>query len=58
MKTKVEKQIVLTLNEEEARWLKGILQNPLWVDSPDEEDPYDRAMRGKYWDALKDVELY
>ena len=56
MKSKIQKQVVLTLTEEEARWLKHIVQNPLWTDLK-QEDPYDRVMRGRYWDALEGVEL-
>jgi len=42
----------LILNEEEVAWLKGIIQNPMWVDHPDDEDPKDKRMREAFWNAL------
>ena len=55
MKVETEKLITLTLTEDEARWLKSIVQNPLWVDDPNEEDPRDKDMRSRFWVALEDV---
>ncbi len=42
----------LILNEEEATWLKNIMQNPLWVDDPSKEEPNDKRLRHIFWDAL------
>lgn len=50
------KVTILTLEEEEARWLKTIMQNPFWVEDPADEDERDREMRRRIWDALKHVE--
>lgn len=44
----------LELTEDEAKWLKGIMQNPLSEnEDPRFEDPKDAAMRSKFWDALQ-----
>ncbi len=54
MKTKQTVIVTLTLNEDEARWLKGIMQNPLFVEdgNPEKENPVDRKYRQIFWDAL------
>ena len=54
MKTKIEttKVTTLTLTEDEVRWLKGIVQNPMWVDDPADEDHRDKKMRKIFWEAL------
>lgn len=45
--------ITLKLNQQEANWLKGWMQNPLTPNhDPSEEDEYDRAMRLNFWNAL------
>ena len=44
--------IKLTLSEEEAAWLRGVMQNPLHGDHPADEPEEDRAMRELLWDAL------
>ena len=57
MKSKIKKdiKITLTLNENEARWLKGLVQNPLRDDEPDMFIVY----RQRLWNALKDIkEIY
>jgi len=43
--------VTLTLSEDEARWLKGALQNPLGT-TPDEEDPKDGAIRRTLFTSL------
>ena len=60
MKANIETQVqtTLVLDEEEARWLKQIVQNPLWVDNPDHEEPADREMREKFWKALNGVNIF
>lgn len=42
----------LVLDEEEVSWLKGIMQNPMFVDHPNKEDPRDRKYRAIFWKAL------
>ena len=51
---KKEKIITLILNEEEARWLRNICQNPMWVADPADENPVDRQMRRTFWNALEE----
>jgi len=57
MQTKryVEKTYVLELNEEEASWLRGLMQNPIHVNALDEEEDEDREMRRKFFDAVEDA---
>lgn len=47
-------QYTLVLNQAERDWLKGIVQNPLFVDNPADEDPQDIEMLRVFWDALAD----
>ena len=60
MKANIETQVqtTLVLNEEEARWLKGLVQNPLWVDHPDDENPTEKRIRESFWNALDGVEVF
>jgi hypothetical protein len=51
---KKEKTITLILNEEEAKWVRSICQNPMWVDDPADEDPVDKQMRWTFWNALEE----
>lgn len=53
----VEVCVTLTLNTEEAIWLREWTQNP-FVRSmgrglPNEESPEDKEMREKFWEALQ-----
>lgn len=50
--SKFKPVVVLELTVEEARWLKGVMQNPLWGDSPEEESIEDNNMRRKFFDAI------
>lgn len=43
----------LILTDAEANWLKGTMQNPLWVDHPDQEQPFDKQMRKSFFDAVE-----
>jgi len=52
METLKSTVVTIVLNEEEVAWLKGIMQNPLWVDHPDDEDLRDSRMRRTFWEAL------
>lgn len=49
---------ILELNEEEASWLRGIVQNPLFDYEDLEEEPLrDKEMRLKIFDALNEETL-
>ena len=50
----IKKQVVLTLNQEEAKWLMDVVQNPLDGQEPHEEQPHDHKMRRAFWDALRE----
>jgi len=54
MRVKVErrKEIILKLTEEEARWLKNYLQNPLI----EHEHSSDQKIRQLFWSSLKEGE--
>ncbi len=52
---KLELTAILKLDKAEARWLKEIVQNPLGGISPAEEDPINKDMRSRFWEALKEV---
>jgi len=56
MKARVKKdiEITLVLNEKEALWLKGLVQNPIGC-SYEEEREEDRDIRHSFWDTLKEV---
>jgi len=45
---RVTETIILELNEQEAQWLRGYMQNSLLAD----ETPEDYEMRGKFFDAV------
>ena len=55
MKATVEKTIVvhITLDQEEAHWLKGIVQNKLY----ENESDLDTEMRERVWNTLDDPEI-
>lgn len=45
-------QVNLELTVEEAKWLHGVMQNPLSSDpNPENEDSYDRKMREGFFKA-------
>ena len=57
MEVKIERKYILELTEEEAVWLRGLVQNPYPTQDnpeqdPDKEDPLDREMRKRLWGAL------
>ena len=54
MDVKQQKEITYTLNlnEKEARWLKGLMQNPIFDESPEDEPANKRAMRKVFWEGL------
>jgi hypothetical protein len=41
--------VTLVLNQREAEWLNGVMQNPLWTD----ESREDSEMRQLFWNATK-----
>ena len=45
---KLKAEYAIVLDEQEARWLKAAVQNPL----KDEESLLDQQIRGSIWDAL------
>jgi len=45
-------EYTLVLDEQEARWLRGLMQNPIFDEEPDEEPELDRTMRETIWAAL------
>lgn len=54
MKASTNFYVVLELTVEEARWLHGLMQNPLplsWDCDPQKEDPHDRKMRKAFYEA-------
>lgn len=55
IKSKVHtmKTYVLELNEEEAIWLRGVMQNSLHGQSPTEEPAEDRKMRQAFFGAVE-----
>lgn len=55
METKIEAdtKVTLTLNLQEALYLKGLVQNPLC--DPADEDSDTKELRRKFWDALIEV---
>ncbi len=54
------KQVVYTLEftQEDAMWLKSIMQNPLNCMNPEDEHHTDKAKREELWNALNDVPNY
>ena len=48
VKYEVETKVILTLNEREARWLRGVLQNPV----SDAESVDDVEMRVSLFESL------
>lgn len=50
-------QVVYTLEftQEDAKWLKSVMQNPLNCVNPEDEDHIDKAKRKELWEALSDV---
>jgi len=53
VETKREFTVTLKLSEQEARWLKAVVQNPLSED----EGKVDSEMRQVFWDALNLVRV-
>ena len=47
----------LRLEHAEVKWLKAVMQNPLFDGSPDDEPEDDKEMRKKFWNALLGVKV-
>jgi len=47
-------KVVLRLDEEETKWLKGIMQNPIRLSpcNPEAEAESTKQMRYRFWKAL------
>lgn len=45
--------VTLVLNEKEAQWLNGVMQNPLRDQTPLTESEEDSSMRIKFFEATK-----
>lgn len=52
VKKQVEIEVTIIMNEIEAQWLKGIMQNPLNNVAPEKENERDREMRHVFWNVL------
>ena len=51
------KTYTIQMSEEEAIWLKGLVQNFLNVDGLSVESPDDAKTRQMFWDALHEVQV-
>ena len=49
---KQEVRVSIELNNDERIWLKSVMQNPLFHCSLEDEDPRDREMRTKFFNAM------
>lgn len=58
IKSEWRKEVFLTLvlTEEEAHWLKCVMQNPLHGQDASDENGQDAAMRHKFFNATKPPE--
>lgn len=55
---KKEVQIILRLNQFEARWLKKLMQNPFnETGDPSIEAPQDAEMREMFWKEISKYDL-
>ena len=57
MKAELNTQVILTLEEDEAYWLKTVMQNPLFGREPSEESKEDKTMRYDIFNCVNDVLL-
>ena len=53
MEKYTEKKIHLILTPEESHWLKCIMQNPLFVAHPSDENKDDKCMRKMFFEATE-----
>ncbi|MCK4498948.1 hypothetical protein KAU11_00450 [Candidatus Babeliales bacterium] len=52
VKKQVEIEVTIIMDETEAQWLKGIMQNPINNVVPEKERDQDREMREMFWNVL------
>ena len=52
MQAKRHVEVTIILTEAEAKWLKGVLQNPLCGAAYEDEDERDQSTRKTLWDVL------
>lgn len=52
---KQSRTVTLELSEDEARWLKGIMQNPIGCEY-DHELIEDQKHRASFWKALENID--
>lgn len=52
---KVKIEITIVLTEEEARWLKGLVQNPIPHEPEEPETMQDRKIRESLWKCLNNI---
>jgi hypothetical protein len=50
-------EIKLSVSQEEALWLKHIMQYPMFVDNLADEEPEDKKMRRKFFEVLPSFEV-
>lgn len=48
-----EVKVTITMNEQEAAWLHGAMQNPLHAEHPNSESDYDKVIRFAFFEATK-----
>jgi hypothetical protein len=56
MKLEQSTEYKLILSYAEIKWLQGVVQNPPPGVSPEDEDPYNRDMRSKFWNIMHTAE--
>lgn len=54
---KTETTYTLILNEEEATWLRGVMQNPLYGQDPTTENEIDAKHRKTFWKAVQSLKV-
>lgn len=52
--SKASVKVILTLSEEEAKYVKSLVQNFMAATEFEEEDPRHRELREDIWDALNE----
>jgi len=55
MKLEKEEIFVLKMNFNQVLWLKGIMQNPLYGVSPEDENQTDKMHRKEFWQTISET---
>lgn len=55
MKARQDITVILELTNEEAKWLKAMMQNPLFGESVTDENPSQRNRRNDLWSVLNNA---